>query len=184
MTDDLTKPTDAAARAFWENVIGKGNPPFDELEAGHKLRLREIMLPVVQAVILDVLEAAGYVGPDGLPKHLPMAVDEDGGGPAIPGHADHFACWCMDPKCQWTVAFKAAAFISAAQECFRTAAMLEKMAGLHDGPLAPYLATQDRTTALTLRARGDKLVKPYRMEENKEEDGEQQNEEDGSNQES
>lgn len=44
----------------------------------------------------------------------------------------------------------------AAQECDAIADHLEKLAGLTDGPLAPYLSTQHRVDAFAIRARAER----------------------------
>ncbi len=45
----------------------------------------------------------------GLPVHLAMGVNEDGQGPVADDEAHHYACWCGNPKCHWTVALDRAA---------------------------------------------------------------------------
>jgi hypothetical protein len=46
------------------------------------------------------------VGEDGLPKHLPMGVDELGRGPVEPEPAHHYVCWCGDPECPLSLALQ------------------------------------------------------------------------------
>jgi hypothetical protein len=38
-----------------------------------------------------------------------MGVNEDGQGPVADDEAHHYACWCGNPKCHWTVALDRAA---------------------------------------------------------------------------
>lgn len=49
---------------------------------------------------------AGYVDEAGMPKHLPMGVNEQGQGPEDDSKAHHWVCWCGDPNCVWTRAFQ------------------------------------------------------------------------------
>lgn len=163
---DLTKPVDAAARAFWDHYINANKSvKFDDLDAGKRLQMRDIVLPLVQAVFPFVLESAGYVDETGMPTHLPMAVDEDGNGPIPPWQAHHYRCWCMGDDCEWMQALQAADDHGRAQEALRTAGFLQQASELYDGPLAPHLATQDRVTALSLKERAKKLLEKYQPKE-------------------
>jgi hypothetical protein len=42
----------------------------------------------------------------GLPKHLPISINENGQGPTEPDPAYAWVCWCWDPECTLTLALQ------------------------------------------------------------------------------
>lgn len=86
---------------------------------------------------------APYQDPSGMPRHVTMAVDEDGHGPAAGGDVRRVACWCPDQYCWLNKGLRQQEVLM-----LRWAAQVFKETG-------------DGNMALALHQDADKIVRDY-----------------------